>query len=99
MHQTNWDIPVSRSNILPPQLSFPRIHKSNHVFQESVKKVDPDNLEASLDKFDLAERGYKLEEIKRGFLEALKFLREKFIAERPNNKQPPLVYITLISET
>ena len=57
-------------------------------------KLNPDSLEASLDKFDLIERVYKLEEIKRGFLEALQFECKELIAERPKNKQTPLVYIT-----
>ena len=54
-------------------------------------KLDPDNLEASLDKFKFTERGYKLEKIKRGFLKALKFERKELIAERSQNKQTPLV--------
>ena len=73
---------------MPPQLSFLGIHKRNHVFQESVKKLDPDNLEASLDKFKLTERRYKFEEIKRSFLETLKLEHKELIAEKPKNKQP-----------
>ena len=57
--------------------------------------MDPDNLQPSPDKFELTEwRIYKLDKIKRSFLEALKFERKEFIAERPKKRQPPLVYIT-----
>ena len=51
--------------------------------------MDPDNLEASLDKFKLTERRYKFEEIKRSFLETLKLEHKELIAEKPKNKQPP----------
>ena len=37
MHQTNWDIPVSRLSILPPQLSILWIHKRNRVSQEPTQ--------------------------------------------------------------
>ena len=56
------------------------------------RKLDPDNLEASLDKFELTERGYKLEEFKRGFIEALKFERKELIEDRPKNNQTPTKY-------
>ena len=53
--------------------------------------MDPDNLEASLDKVKLTERGYKLEKIKQNFLEALNFEHKELIAERPKNKTTPNV--------
>ena len=58
--------------------------------------MDPDNLEASLDKFNLTERGHKLEEIKRGFLEVLKFERKELTAEKPKNEHPLGVHHKII---
>ena len=37
MHQNNWDIPVSRSSMWPPQLGIPWIHKRNRVSRGSAE--------------------------------------------------------------
>ena len=76
------------------RLGIPRVHKKEPCLSRIRTTLDPDNLEASLDKFKLTERGYKVEEIKGSFLKSPKFQCKELIADRSQNKQPPLVYIT-----